>query len=170
MRTSSSRTLRSGADTNRLSTWLGGHIPALYPYADIYPLFIADNVGRVDGVAFEPPVTSGAQFLDRLALQVSRRNNHTQHYPQTALAKFDQGAALSGRTPMIVGDCDILVTSRDHQKIMEHLFPGDQDEHGAILRAGIVRDGSSLRLLIQDVHPARVWYGLRPPDGMATEP
>ena len=37
---------------------------------------------------------------------------------------------------------------------MEHLFPGDQDEHGAILRAGIVRNGSSLRLLIQDVRPA----------------
>ena len=50
--------------------------------------------------------------------------------------------------------CDILVTSGDHQRIMEHLFPGDKDEHGAILRAGIVRNGSSLRLLIQNVHPA----------------
>ena len=70
------------------STWLGGHITALYPYADIYPLFIAGNVIRVDGVAFEPPVTPGAQFLGRLALQVSRRNNQTQHYPQTAVAKF----------------------------------------------------------------------------------
>ena len=71
-----------------LSTWLGGHITALYPYADIYPLFIAENVRRVDGVAFEPPITPGTQFLDRPALQVSRRNNHTQHYPQTAVAKF----------------------------------------------------------------------------------
>ena len=70
------------------STWLGGHITALYPYADIYPLFIADNVRRVDGVAFGPPVTPGAQFLERPALQVSRRNNHTQNYPQTAGAKF----------------------------------------------------------------------------------
>ena len=70
------------------STWLGGHIPALYPYADIYPLFIADNVRRVDGVAFQAPVTHGAQFRNRTALQVSRRNNHTQHYPQTAVAKF----------------------------------------------------------------------------------
>ena len=69
-------------------TWLGGHIPALYPYADIYPIFIADNVRRVDGVAFKAPVTHGAQFLDRPAIQVSRRNNHTQHYPQTAVAKF----------------------------------------------------------------------------------
>ena len=50
--------------------------------------------------------------------------------------------------------CDILVTSGDHQRIMEHLFPGDLDEHGAVLRAGIVRNGSSLRLLIQHVQPA----------------
>ena len=70
------------------STWVGGHITALYPYADIYPLFIADNVRRVDGIAFEAPVTLGAQFLGRPALQVSRRNNHTQHYPQAAVAKF----------------------------------------------------------------------------------
>ena len=70
------------------STWLGGHITALYPYADIYPLFMADNVRRLDGVAFEAPVTAGAQFLERPALQISRRNNHTQSYPQTAVAKF----------------------------------------------------------------------------------
>ena len=70
------------------STWVGAHVPALYPYADIYPLFIAASVRRADGVAFEPPVTAGAQFLGRPALQVSRRNNHTQHYPQTAVSKF----------------------------------------------------------------------------------
>ena len=70
------------------STWLGGHITALYPYADIYPLFMADNVRRVDGVPFEPPVTSGAQFLERPALQISRRNNQAQSNPQTAVAKI----------------------------------------------------------------------------------
>ena len=70
------------------STWLGGHITALYPYADIYPLFMADNVCRVGGVPFEPPVTPGAQFLERPALQISRRNNSTQDYAQTAVAKF----------------------------------------------------------------------------------
>ena len=55
---------------------------------------------------------------------------------------------------MTVGDCDILVTSGDHQRIMEHLFPGDQDERGAILRAGVVRSAYSMRLLIQHVQPA----------------
>lgn len=50
--------------------------------------------------------------------------------------------------------CDILVTADLHRQIIEHLFPGDHDEHGAILRAGIVRNGSSLRLLVQHVQPA----------------
>ena len=55
---------------------------------------------------------------------------------------------------MTRGHCDILVTSRDHDRIMAHLFPGDGDEHGAILRAGVVRNDSSLRLLVQHVQPA----------------
>ena len=56
---------------------------------------------------------------------------------------------------MSAGKCDILVTAELHQQIMEHLFPGDGDEHGAILRAGIVRNGSSLRLLVQHFQPAK---------------
>ena len=52
---------------------------------------------------------------------------------------------------MIEGRCELLVTAGIHQRIMEHLFPGDRDEHGAILRAGTVRNGSSLRLLVQHV-------------------
>ena len=70
------------------STWIGGHISALYPYADIYPLFIGAEVRRASGAAFKSPVTLGAQFEQRPALQISRRNNHTQNYPQTAVAKF----------------------------------------------------------------------------------
>ena len=70
------------------STWLGGHITALYPYSDIYPLFMAAEVQRTDGAPFTPPITPGAHFLDRPALQISRRNNHTQNFPQTAVAKF----------------------------------------------------------------------------------
>ena len=70
------------------TTWLGGHITATYPYADIYPLFIGDDVRRVDGQAFQAPVTAGARFEERPALQVSRSYNRTQDYPQTAVAKF----------------------------------------------------------------------------------
>lgn len=81
------------------STWLGGHIPALYPYTDIYPLFMGDNVRRADGVAFEAPITHGARFFECPALQISRRNNHTQHYPQTAVAKFLKVLHFMGELP-----------------------------------------------------------------------
>ena len=70
------------------TTWLGGHITATYPYADIYPLFMGDDVRRVGGLPFEAPVTGGAHFEQRSALQISRRYNRTQNYPQTAVAKF----------------------------------------------------------------------------------
>jgi hypothetical protein len=60
------------------STWMGFHIPAQYPYADIYPVFIGGDVRRVDGIPFAPPVTPGHHFEGRPAIQVSRRNSSAQ--------------------------------------------------------------------------------------------
>lgn len=68
--------------------WLGAHIPAQYPYADIYPLFMDPAVQRIDGVPFEAPITHGAQFNGLPAIQISRRNNHAQTHPQTAVSKI----------------------------------------------------------------------------------
>lgn len=70
--------------------WLGAHVPALYPYADIYPLFMDAGVRRADGKPFEAPVTHDATFLGRPAIQISRRNNNIQSHPQTAVAKFNK--------------------------------------------------------------------------------
>ncbi|QGN54077.1 hypothetical protein [Novosphingobium sp. Gsoil 351] len=77
-----------GAHFSPRQTWMGGHITALYPNADIYPLFIDAAVRRADGKGFETPVTHGASFDGRPAIQVSRRNNQIQTCPQTAVAKF----------------------------------------------------------------------------------
>ena len=52
--------------------------------------------------------------------------------------------------------CDVVITPEDHDRVMAHLFPGDHDEYGALLRAGIVSCGSRLRLLVNNVEPARV--------------
>ena len=94
-------------------------------------------------------------FLERPALQVSRRNNHTQNFPQTAVAKFFKVLHFPGRTPMSgEGLRHPGHFRRTTSESWSTCFPGDQDEHGAILRAGIVRNGPSLRLLIQDVRPA----------------
>jgi hypothetical protein len=70
------------------STWMGFHIPAQYPYADIYPVFIGADVGRVDGVPFAPPVTAGHHFEGKPAIQVSRRNSNAQSGLQKASTKI----------------------------------------------------------------------------------
>jgi hypothetical protein len=68
-------------------TWIGFHIPAQYPYADIYPMFIGGDCTRVDGVILTAPVTSGHQFEGRGAIQVSRRSAAAGNGQQTAVAK-----------------------------------------------------------------------------------
>ena len=68
-------------------TWLGFHIPAQYPYADIYPVFIGAESQRVDGTPFTAPVTPGHQFEGRAAIQISRRSAAAESGTQRATAK-----------------------------------------------------------------------------------
>lgn len=70
------------------TTWVGFHIPAQYPYADIYPVFIGGDVRRTDGVPFQAPVTPGHSFEGRGALQISRRSAVAQSSSQKAVAKI----------------------------------------------------------------------------------
>jgi hypothetical protein len=80
-------------------TWLGGQIPALYPCADIYPVFMAADVVRTDGRDFQAPVTRGQSFNGRPAIQISRRNNQIHLAPQTAVAKFTKVLDFLDRLP-----------------------------------------------------------------------
>jgi hypothetical protein len=68
-------------------SWLGFQIPAQYPYADIYPVFVGAELNRVDGRAFAVPITRGHSFEGRPAIQVSRRNGAAQNGMQKATAK-----------------------------------------------------------------------------------
>ncbi len=52
--------------------------------------------------------------------------------------------------------CDIIIGEADHAALMAHLFPGDGDEHGAILHAGIVREGNRINLLVREIFPAQL--------------
>jgi hypothetical protein len=80
-------------------SWLGGHIPALYPAADIYPVFMDASVKRADGIEFQAPVTRGHNFQGRPAIQISRRNNQVHLAPQTAVAKFAKILHFLGALP-----------------------------------------------------------------------
>jgi len=70
------------------STWVGFQIPAQYPYADIYPVFIGGDLARVDGVDFVAPVTRGHSFEGRPAIQISRRSAAAQNGLQKVTAKI----------------------------------------------------------------------------------
>ena len=77
-----------GPRYNPNQTWMGFHIPAQYPYADIYPVFVGAEISRVDGVQFAAPVTRGHQFQRRPAIQISRRNGAAQNGSQKVTAKI----------------------------------------------------------------------------------
>jgi hypothetical protein len=70
------------------STWFGFHIPAQYPYADVYPVFMASEVTRVDGIGFSAPVTNGHNFEGRPAIQISRRSAGAEAGSQKVTAKI----------------------------------------------------------------------------------
>ncbi|MFL5246101.1 MAG: hypothetical protein ACJ8FY_28865 [Gemmataceae bacterium] len=76
-----------GAKFQPAATWVGFQIPAQYPYADIYPVFIG-TIQRADGVAFQAPVTPGHNFEGRGAIQVSRRSAAAQSGSQKVVAKI----------------------------------------------------------------------------------
>jgi molybdopterin/thiamine biosynthesis adenylyltransferase len=48
----------------------------------------------------------------------------------------------------------LRIPSDLYEELIEHLFPGDLDEHGAVLLAGLARDGDEVRLLARELHLA----------------
>ena len=76
-----------GTKYHPASSWMGFQIPAQYPYADIYPVFIGADVRRASGAPFAAPVTGGHHFEGRPAIQISRRNASAPSAPQKATTK-----------------------------------------------------------------------------------
>ena len=77
-----------GAGYEPASTWFGFQIPAQYPYADIYPVFMGAECRRKAGAGFSVPVTLGHTFQGRAAIQISRRSGAAQNGGQKATAKL----------------------------------------------------------------------------------
>ncbi len=46
---------------------------------------------------------------------------------------------------------DLILPAKLKNDLFAHLFPGDDDEHGAVISAGVVRTGRGLRLLARDL-------------------
>ena len=50
---------------------------------------------------------------------------------------------------------DLRISAEDYGTLHHHMYPGDRDEHGAVLKAGLVEDGDQLRLVVREVIPAQ---------------
>lgn len=51
--------------------------------------------------------------------------------------------------------CSLRIPQPMHASLMDHLFPGDRDEHGAVVLAGVSWSSSGIRLLARELHLAR---------------
>lgn len=74
-------------------TWIGFHITYQYPYADVYPHFVREELERLDGAPLgdKGPKGSGVSqgvFQGRRATQLSRRSNRSVPGADTALSKL----------------------------------------------------------------------------------
>lgn len=50
---------------------------------------------------------------------------------------------------------ELRMTAAMKEELFTHLFPGDADEHGAVIAAGVSRTGSGLRLIARDLFLAK---------------
>src|SRR5689334_7188594 len=51
--------------------------------------------------------------------------------------------------------CRLRIARNQYDIVMKHLFPGDRDEHGVVMLAGISQSGSQANLLVREVHLAQ---------------
>jgi hypothetical protein len=52
-------------------------------------------------------------------------------------------------------DIDLVLPASLHERLQSHLFPGDDDEHAAVLLAGVVRTDRGVRLLARELMLAK---------------
>ena len=57
--------------------------------------------------------------------------------------------------PMTPARCDMRMPAAMYELLHAHLFPGDGDEHGAVIEAGLVRTPEGYVLVARDMHLAR---------------
>lgn len=78
-----------GPQYQQRQTWIGFRITFQYPYSDVYPHFVRPDLTRVDGSALGEGTTP-TPFLERPAIQISRRSNKLNPETDTALLKLQK--------------------------------------------------------------------------------
>lgn len=83
-------TVEIGVRWDPAKTWIGFHLAANYPYADVYPLFIDAACRLVESGGLPEAVTAGAAMpgVEGQCLQVSRKSNRWNPIRDTAAQKL----------------------------------------------------------------------------------
>lgn len=81
----------AGSPYSQADTWCGFTITFAYPYSDIYPHFVRQDLSRKDGAAMGQGVHLGKNFYGAPALMLSRRTRVLdQEHPMSALLKLEK--------------------------------------------------------------------------------
>ena len=143
---------RLGAPYEQVDTWVGFHITQGCPYADVYPHFVRPDLSRVDNKPLGEVDQTGHVFPQPGVVQ-----DDTNEEPRgrSDLAAFEQarsqfrtgnpshqapeGAAMA-EVPLDGRSWHLIMPEGLYAKLHAHLFPGDGEEHGAVIEAGIATD------------------------------
>ena len=74
------------------TTWIGFRLANTYPYADVYPHFVREDLFRRDGkpLGDDGKGASLGKFQERPAIQLSRRSKRLDPTRDTALLKLQK--------------------------------------------------------------------------------
>jgi len=128
------------------STWIGFRITFQYPYSDVYPPLRSRRSPSQGGCALGAGITSGHNFLGRPSLQLSRRSNHLNPQNRHGTSQASQGDPMAQDLSL---KYELVMSDQLWEELRKHLFPGDHDEHGAIM----------LRAWRRPIHASDFWRG-----------
>ena len=69
-------------------TWVGFHITHPYPFSDVYPHFVREDLRYTNGSGLRTGLSSGHNYQGCKAVQISRKSNHYNPVTDTALLKL----------------------------------------------------------------------------------
>ena len=94
-----------------------------------------------------------ASFQGQPAIQVSRRSNRLN--PETDTAALKLLKVVTWMKGQDMRPWRLTIPAGLYAELQRHLFPGDDDEHGAVILAGTCESDRGLRLVARELHLAK---------------
>ena len=144
--------VRLGQPYAQKEVWIGFQITFQYPYADVYPHFTNAELARSDGNGLGAGFGSGA--FPRTAGNADIASIESTESPDGhGGIEIVEGIAMDEEP--LMKSWRLTLPSGLYEELQGHLFPGDGDEHGAVILAGTCESDRGLRLVARELHLAQ---------------